>query len=118
MTINGNAHFLYPRASITQQNAAKNRKQIPPLNRVQLGVQILFTIGQIPAACSNNPAASPPTPAITNFLNGIAGTLARNHRPAINPNIIVPSVGIKLSVKYPPSFATNGETRGNKFRNH
>ena len=118
ITISGNAHFLYPFASITQQNAAKNRKQIPPLNSVQLGVQILFTIGQIPTACSSNPAASPPNPASNNFLNGIAGAVARNHRPAINPKIIVPSVGIKLSVKYPPSFATNGEVRGNKFRNH
>src|SRR5579862_716049 len=77
-TISGNAHFLYPFASITQQNAAKNRKQIPPLNIVQLGVQILFTIGQIPAACSSNPAASPPNPASSNFLNGIAGAAPRN----------------------------------------
>src|ERR1700753_358704 len=118
ITSSGNAHLRYPFTSITHENAAIYRKQSPPLNSVQLGVQIRFTIGQIPAACKNNPAARHPTPAINNFLNGIVAIAARNHRPAINPKIIVPSVGIKLSVKYPPSFATNGDVRGNRFKNH
>ena len=46
------------------------------------------------------------------------GALARNQRPATNPRIIVPSVGIKLSVRYPPSLSTNGFVRGNRFKNH
>ena len=31
-----------------QLNADKKRKQMPPLKRVQLGVQMRFTMGQIP----------------------------------------------------------------------
>jgi len=50
ITTSGNAHFLWPRASMIQQKAARKRKQIPPLKSVQLGVQMRFTIGQIPAA--------------------------------------------------------------------
>src|SRR5262249_51924709 len=37
---------------------------------------------------------------------------------AIRPKIMVPKVGIKLSVKYPPSLYSNRLTRGNRFRNH
>ena len=36
--------------SITQQNAARKRKQTPPLNSVQLGVQMRFTTGQMPVS--------------------------------------------------------------------
>ena len=99
ITTSGNAHFLNPLASMIHANAANVRKQIPPLNNVQLGVQIRFTTGQIPATCSSNPTAIPPTPASNNCLKGILGAADRNHRPAIDPNIIVPSVGIKLSVR-------------------
>ena len=42
-----------------QLNAARNRKQSPPLNSVQLGVQMRFTIGQMPVKCSSRPAAMP-----------------------------------------------------------
>src|SRR5262249_31211217 len=108
ITSSGNAHLRQPFSSISHANAASVRKQIPPLNKTHLGVQIRFTTGQIPATCSNAPAASPATPANTNRRNGIFGAAARSHWPAINPRIIVPSVGIKLSVKYPPSFATKG----------
>src|SRR5215472_5104140 len=48
MTTSGNAHFLKPFTSITQLNAARNRKHMPPLKMVQEGVQIRFTTGQIP----------------------------------------------------------------------
>src|ERR1700756_4607011 len=101
-----------------QEKAASIRKQTPPLNRVQLGVQIRFTTGHIPAACKSRPSATPATPASSNRRNGMRGALVRNQRPAINPRIIVPKVGIKLSVRYPPSLAMKGLVLGKRFRNH
>src|SRR5689334_14560957 len=103
---------------MTQLNAARKRKHMPPLNRVQLGVQILFTTGQMPVKCNSNPAAMPMTPATAKRLSGMMGANVRYQRPATKPRIIVPSVGMKLSVRYPPSFATNGLTRGKRFKNH
>src|SRR5204862_7192630 len=46
------------------------------------------------------------------------GRESRNQRPAIRPRIIVPSVGMKLSVRYPPELYTKELSRGNRFRNH
>ena len=43
---------------------------------------------------------------------------AFNSFPANSPRIIVPNVGIKLSVAYPPPFARKGFSRGNRFKNH
>src|SRR6266403_2158349 len=60
----------------------------------------------------------PDTPAISNFVIGILGRDSRNHFPAIKPRIIVPSVGMKLSVRYPPELYSKRFSRGNKFRNH
>ena len=40
----------------------------------------------------------------------------RSTPPAISPRIIVPRVGMKLSVGYPPSFTSHGLARGNQFR--
>src|SRR5580698_2050318 len=100
------------------ENEARNRKHTPPLNSVQLGVQMRFTIGQIPVTCSSTPAAIRINPAITNFFTGIFGAAARNHSPARNPSKIVPSVGMKLSVRYPPPLSTNREARGRIFKNH
>src|ERR1017187_6332969 len=48
MTTRGKAQFGYPFTSITQRKAAVNRKQTPPLNSVQPGVQMRFTTGQMP----------------------------------------------------------------------
>src|SRR5580658_1138188 len=103
---------------MTQENAARNRKQTPPLKSVQLGVQMRFTIGQTPVTCRRTPAARRSTPAITNRLTGIFGAAARNHSPARRPRRMVPSVGMKLSVRYPPSLNANREGRGRRFRNH
>src|SRR5205807_6351952 len=131
----GNAHFLKPFTSITQLNAARNRKQMPPLKMVQEGVQMRFTTGQMPEECSARPRTIPTTPAKSSFFigtvsagrepedPGIEGAdsgfrASRNQRPAIRPRIIVPSVGMKLSVRYPPSLYTKGCSRGNRFRNH
>ncbi len=40
-----------------QLNAARKRKQRPPLNSVQLGVQIRLTIGQMPVKCNSRAEA-------------------------------------------------------------
>src|SRR3982751_822169 len=42
----------------------------------------------------------------------------RSQPPAIRPRIIVPSVGMKLRVAYPPALQTNGLARGERLRNH
>jgi len=65
-----------------------------------------FTTGQmwkVPAPSQGNPA----TPGISNFRHGDLGRDSRNHVPAISPRIIVPSVGMKLSVRYPPELYSN-----------
>src|SRR6187399_2860564 len=98
ITTSGNAHFRYPLVSITQLKPATNRKQIPPLNRVQLGVQMRLTIGHKPEKCSNAPAATPIAPASSSRRYGIRGAESRSHRPQTKPRIIVPSVGMKLNV--------------------
>ena len=67
-----------------------------------------FTTGQMPVKWSSSPAATPITPAISSRSMGMRGALARSHRPATNPRIMVPSVGMKLSVRYPPSLKTKG----------
>src|SRR5262249_43155997 len=43
---------------------------------------------------------------------------SRIHTPAISPRIIVPSVGMKLGVRHPPSLYSNRLSHGNRFRNH
>ena len=48
MTTSGNAHFLKPFTSMIQLNAARNKKQMPPLKMVHEGVQMRFTTGQMP----------------------------------------------------------------------
>ena len=112
ITTSGNAHLRYPFTSVSQQKPARNRKHRPPLNSVHAGVQMRFTTGQIPVKCSSSPAATPIAPAASSCRIGIAGADLRSHRPPTNPRIIVPSVGMKLSVKYPPLFATNGFAAG------
>src|SRR6185503_19812441 len=88
-------------------------------NSTQLGVQIRFTTGTTPSAPSAHPLISPMTPTITSqriFANG-ARELRRTF-PAIRPRIIVPSVGMKLSVEYPPRLKRKGFSRGRRFMNH
>ena len=82
-----------------QENAARNKKQTPPLKSVQAGVQMRFTMGQMPVKCNSRPAAIRRAPAMRNFFTGIFGAAARNHSPARRPSSIVPSVGIKLRVR-------------------
>ena len=50
ITTSGKAQLRYPLMSMIQLNPASIRKQTPPLNSVQAGVQMRLTIGQIPAA--------------------------------------------------------------------
>ncbi len=50
----GNAHPCFCFTSMIQLNTARKRKQMPPLNKVQLGVQIRFTMGQIPVTCKQD----------------------------------------------------------------
>src|SRR5947208_16873233 len=95
MTTSGKAHFFKPFTSITQLNAARNKKQMPPLKMVQDGVQIRFTTGQRCEQCSANPNTNPNTPAINSFFNGILGSNSRNQNPAISPTITLPTVGTK-----------------------
>src|ERR1700719_3168403 len=90
----------------------------PPLNKVQLGVHILFTTGQTPSQPSAAPLKSPITPAVASHLIlAMFERALRSTPPAIKPRIIVPRVGIKLSVAYPPSLKAKGFSRGNKFKN-
>src|SRR5262245_1387250 len=119
MTTNGNAHRFIPFTSISELNPAVSRKHQPPLNNTQLGVQMRFTTGQTPKSPINQPLIRPIRPATTNHFTLPRGSrLLRNTLPAINPRIIVPSVGMKLSVEYPPHLNENGFSRGKRFRNH
>ena len=47
-TTSGMAQRRYCFTSMIQENAARKKKQTPPLKSVQLGVQMRFTMGQIP----------------------------------------------------------------------
>src|SRR3954462_5968184 len=92
---------------------------MPPLKMVQAGVQIRFTIGLIPVTCNNTPARIKARPIVTkNFNLSFGAVAAFNAFPANNPSIIVPNVGMKLSVEYPPSLLRKGFSLGNKFKNH
>ena len=104
ITTSGNAHFLKPFTSITQAKAAKNRKQMPPLKIVQDGVQIRFTTGQRCEQCRASPNAIPDIPAAKNLFIGNFGCDSLIQHQAIRPRIIVPRVGMKLSVRYPPEL--------------
>ena len=72
-TTSGNASFWCFFTSIIQENAARKTKQTPPLHNVHDGVQMRFTMGQIPVKCSNSPAVIKATAAIANLRNGIFG---------------------------------------------
>src|SRR5438309_2199061 len=78
-----------------------------------------LTLGHIPYLSSRNPAASDAPPATTSHSTFFDFELPLfSQPPAISPRIIVPSVGMKLSVAYPPELNTNGSLRGNRLRNH
>ena len=60
----------------------------------------------------------PMAPAATShaiFPRGVRSP--RTTRPASRPRIIVPSVGMKLRVAYPPPLKRNQPSGGNRFRN-
>ena len=59
---------------MTQQNAARNRKHTPPLNSVQLGVQMRFTTGQMWVKWKKSPAAIPISSGNEEFLHGNFGS--------------------------------------------
>src|SRR5664279_1321294 len=89
-TTSGNAHRRYPFRSMTQENAARKKKQIPPLKSVQAGVQMRFTMGHMPVKCSARPAMARKAPAIRNRLMGIFGEAERKYSPARRPSSMVP----------------------------
>ena len=77
-----------------------------------------FTTGQMPSAPSRAPAARAITPAeASHFTLDHEGRSLRSRPPAIRPRIMVPSVGMKLRVAYPPPLKRKGFERGNKLSN-
>src|ERR1017187_5599269 len=98
-TISGIAHRRYCFTSMIQENAARKKKQTPPLKSVQLGVQMRLTMGQIPVTWRSRAAAASTAPAIKKRLMGILGAAERNDSPARRPRRMVPIVGIKLRVR-------------------
>src|SRR5690242_11705418 len=73
----------------------------------------------MPYLSSRKPAASETPPATTShriFFDLDASFFSQP--PAMSPKIIVPSVGMKLRVAYPPPLNWNGSFVGNRLRNH
>src|SRR5262249_61336155 len=119
ITLSGKAHPPGSPVSNRALKPARDRKHHPPLKSTQAGVQIRLTLGQIPVTSSPHPAARRSTPTAANrrtFNHGLPGS--RSHCPAISPRSMVPSVGMKLSVAYPPPLWVNGCAREKSFRNH
>src|SRR5215475_12420484 len=70
--------------SMIAKKAAVNRKHQPPLNNVQLGVQMRLTTGQMPRTPSNAPETRPMTPAAaSHFTFDQEGRSDRSTPPAI-----------------------------------
>ena len=86
---------------------------------VHAGVQMRLIIGLMPVMCSTTPANKRSIPIFIKKFNFSLDVLVEcNWLPASNPKTMVPKVGIKLSVEYPPPLFVNGVFLGNKFRNH
>src|ERR1035441_4428729 len=115
ITTSGNAHLRHPFTSVSQQKPARKRKQRPPLNSVHAGVQMRFPAGERPGRGGGGGGAPPTAPAASRRRMGIVAAEARSHCPAASPRIMVPSVGMKLRVRYPPLLATYGFTVGNRL---
>ena len=75
-TMRKKAQRRYCLTSMIQLNADKKRKHMPPLNKVQLGVQMRFTIGQTPVRWKKSPRAMRITPVMTNLRIGCRGAAA------------------------------------------
>src|SRR5262245_61066652 len=68
-----------------------------------------FTLGQTPDFARRYPATSARPPATTSHTTfSILFLFPFSHSPAKSPRIIVPSVGMKLSVAYPPPLVLKG----------
>src|SRR5262245_23180232 len=90
----------------------------PPLESVYEELHTRLTVGQMPSASNARPAIASAAPAASRPLNFSPALRADfSHSPAHNPSIIVASVGMQLSVDQPPLLATNGRSRGKRFRN-
>src|ERR1035437_8614105 len=98
-TTKGNAHRRYDFTSMIHENAARKKKHIQPLKRVQPGVQMRFTMGHMPSQWRSSADAARRKPAMRKRLMGILGAASRNHSPARRPSNMVPRVGMKLSVR-------------------
>src|ERR1041384_1123609 len=97
MIIRAKAQLLLPHPSINPKKSASSKMQQPPLNNTHDGVQILFTIGHIPTAPSNQPRSREEIPVTTSLR--ILILVSRpdfKTPPASKPRIMVPNVGMKL----------------------
>ena len=100
ITTRGNAQRRKPSTSHQRCKDPAIKKHQPPLHNANDGVQIRFTIGQIPAASSPQPtkrqAAADPK---RKTIRCDKLKLLPNQRPKIKPMVMVAKVGIKLSVE-------------------
>jgi hypothetical protein len=90
-----------------RKKAASSRKQYPPLNMVHAGVQILFT--NRVNACYMQTQAQHGSGSEPMIMKRLIFTYRCKFfllmvLPATSPSTIVPNVGIKLNVAYPPPF--------------
>src|SRR5687767_11464580 len=121
ITTSGYAHPPCEPVSSSAAKPANSKKHHPSLNSTHAGVQMRLTFGHTPVASSKYPEASSASPTAAKcltFAHGAPG--ARSQPPAISPRIMVASVGMKLSVAYPPLLClpcANGSVRGNWLRN-
>src|SRR5271157_3212205 len=98
MTRRGNDQSPQPSQSMTAQKNARKKRQMPPEKRTQLGVQILFTTGQMPSSPRPQPSATLMVPSTRSQTNLNQSGRSRFKIPPAIRQIIVASVGMKLSV--------------------
>src|SRR6266542_3277953 len=98
-TISGYAQRRYCRTSTRPYSAARIKQHQPVENSAHEGVQRRFTDGHTLVAFSNQPTASPPTPARARICSfRFADRDERSSSPHISPKIIVASEGRKFRV--------------------
>src|ERR1035437_6880183 len=85
ITTSGNDHRLRPQRSSSREKPAIKTKHQPPLNRVQLGVQMRLTIGQTPSQPDAPPAARQTTPVGASHLTWCSVINVRNWPRAAGP---------------------------------
>ena len=86
------AHFDDPR------ERAEHERHTPPVNTVQAGGQIRFTIRIDSQQMQKQSAAISHAALSRNFRKGTESGLSISHRPVSSPSSMVAGVGMKLSV--------------------